>query len=213
MNGGTTEAVLKFIRRHRMFAASRGAVLAVSGGPDSTALLDILARLLLRANTLRAPDLKLSVAHLNHRLRGSESDQDALFVQQLGDKYGLPVFIGSADVRAESETSGRGIEETAREFRYAFLLEVANRTAADRIVTGHTMDDQAETFLLRLARGAGQRGLAGIRPVIAAHRFKTSLQFGLDLPSPGPGPNREEPHPVATRSGADAIGREPSRGD
>lgn len=138
-------------------------VVAVSGGPDSIALLDMLLR-------LKPPPLH--IAHLDHRLRGPESASDADFVRDLAARLNLPATVASVDVRREAQARGRGIEETAREVRYAFLLKTALAAGSDRIATGHTMNDQAETFLMRLARGAGLRGLAGMRPVAPAHLFE-----------------------------------------
>jgi tRNA(Ile)-lysidine synthase len=100
-------------------------------------------------------------------LRGRESAEDAGFVRSLAEKHQLPVTIKSAAVGEAAEASGRSVEELAREIRYKFLLGVANETGCDRIAVGHTMTDQAETFLLRLIRGAGSRGLASMRPVSA----------------------------------------------
>ena len=151
--------VRRYIERHAMLKEARGVVVAVSGGADSIALLDMLVRL--------APAPFLHVAHLNHQLRGAESDEDAEFVRRLAKRLSLPATIECADVRAAAERSRRGLEETAREIRYHFLLRVARATGADRVATGHTMSDQAETFLMRLARGAGSRGLAAMRPVSA----------------------------------------------
>jgi tRNA(Ile)-lysidine synthase len=104
-------------------------------------------------------------------LRGRESAEDAEFVRALAGGLGLRITISSVDVRAAAEASGRGIEEIAREIRYDFLLAAANEAGCDRIAVGHTMTDQAETFLMRLIRGAGLRGLAAMRPVVPAHIF------------------------------------------
>jgi tRNA(Ile)-lysidine synthetase-like protein len=164
--GRAYEKVRAFIERHSMLGSSSGIVVAVSGGADSVALLDMLVRL--RESSLqaqRAPYITIHVAHLDHRLRGRESAEDAEFVSRLAQSLGLPLTADSADVAAESARSGRGIEETARELRYRFLSATALAAGCDRIATGHTMNDQAETFLMRLARGAGLRGLASIRPV------------------------------------------------
>ena len=154
-----------------MLKDARGVVVAVSGGPDSVALLDMLARLRETASALL--NLKLHIAHLDHKLRGRESAEDAEFVRQLAARLGFSISIEASDVRAEAERSRKGIEEVAREIRYDFLLRVARETDCDRIATGHTMSDQAETFLMRLARGAGLRGLAAMRPVGPAHEFGT----------------------------------------
>ena len=150
------EKVNAFIERNEMLRGGRGVVVAVSGGADSVALIDILNGI--------APH-SVHVAHLNHRLRGNESDEDAEFVKRLAGRLALPFRMNEADVALAAETKGRGIEEIARDIRYNFLVQVARESACNRIATGHTMSDQAETFLLRLARGAGLRGLAAMRPV------------------------------------------------
>ena len=173
-----------------MLNGSRGVVVAVSGGPDSVALLDVLVRIAagdrgrgfgvageraqeskLLSASLASPQpllpLRLHIAHLDHMLRGRESAEDADLVRALAERHELPVTIKSAAVGEAVEASGRGVEELAREIRYKFLLEIANETGCDRIAAGHTMTDQAETFLLRLIRGAGSRGLASMRPVSA----------------------------------------------
>lgn len=111
------------------------------------------------------PNPRIHVSHLDHRLRGRESAEDADFVRALAHRLGLPITVSSVDVRAAAEASGRGFEETAREVRYDFFLAAAREAGCDRIAVGHTMTDQAETFLMRLIRGAGSRGLAGMRPV------------------------------------------------
>jgi tRNA(Ile)-lysidine synthase len=160
------EKVRALIERYSMFSDTRGVLAAVSGGPDSVALLDILAR------SLTGP--RLHVAHFDHKLRGRDSAEDAEFVRRLAERRGLPITVGEADTRAAAKAAGRGIEEVARELRYDFLLGVARATGCDRIATGHTMSDQAETFLMRLARGAGLRGLASMRPVGPAHSFGES---------------------------------------
>lgn len=127
-------------------------VVAVSGGADSVALL----RALVAAGT--GP---LTVAHVNHRLRGAESDGDAAFVAELAGSLGLPVRLGSADVAAV----GGNLEATARRLRYGWLADVAADAGAKWIATGHTADDQAETVLHRLVRGTGLQGLRGIHAV------------------------------------------------
>lgn len=130
-----------------------GLVVAVSGGPDSVALL--------RAVHEARPDAtRLVVAHLNHQLRGEASDADAAFVADLAGRLGLRFVGASRDVRALAV--GENLEATARAVRYAWLAEVAREHGLDRIATGHTASDQAETVLLRLLRGAGFQGLRGI---------------------------------------------------
>ena len=126
-------------------------ICAISGGADSVALLWCLY--LLREQL----DLKLSAAHLNHGLRGEESDRDEDFVRQLCAGYQIPLTVGRTQVQAQ----GRGLEDAARRARYTFLESL---DPAAKIATAHTADDNAETVLLHLIRGAGLRGLGGIAP-------------------------------------------------
>jgi tRNA(Ile)-lysidine synthase len=150
-------AVLETITRHRLLTPGAGAVAAVSGGADSVALL--LALLALRD----ALKLKLCAAHLNHLLRGPESDQDEEFVRTLCETHGVELTVRRIETRAGAAQSRRNLEDHARRVRYDFLLETAERRNAI-VATGHTLNDLAETFLLKLFRGAGLTGLAGIYP-------------------------------------------------
>lgn len=137
-----------------MLAGGETVVVAVSGGPDSLALLHALLR-------LRGPlDLTLRVAHFDHRMRAG-SERDASWVRRHAERLGLPVALGLA---RGDRPAGRSPEEWAREGRLAFLAETARGLGA-RVATGHTADDQAETVLMRLLAGAGLRGLGGIPPV------------------------------------------------
>jgi tRNA(Ile)-lysidine synthase len=131
-------------------------VVALSGGPDSVALLDALSLL------ARPLGLRLVAAHLDHGLRAGSAD-DAAFCVSLCQSLGVPIRAGSADVRARAAREGGGIEQAARRERYAFLRRVCREETAAAIAVAHTRDDQAETLLLRLLRGAGAPGLAGMR--------------------------------------------------
>ena len=133
-------------------------VVAVSGGPDSMALLHALAQEAERAR------LKLWVAHLNHLLRGLEATADATLVRKSAETLGLPYTFGIYDVAAIHRREGGSLEAVARRVRYRFLARVALKVGADRVAVGHTADDQAETVLLRLLRGTGVTGLAGMAP-------------------------------------------------
>ena len=128
-------------------------VVAVSGGPDSLALLQLLVSL---ADEL---DLRLHVAHLNHCLRGEASDRDAAFVAAEARRYHLPATIE----RRQITRDGESVEEAARRVRYQFLAEVAQHTGAAAVLTAHTLNDQAETVLMNLLRGTGLTGLSGIQ--------------------------------------------------
>ena len=154
------EQVLKTIARFRMISPGQRIAVACSGGPDSTALLLILQELSRRLGCT------LSVCHLNHRLRGEESDKDARFVQELADRLSVPLHIQQADVQGSARATHSNLEAKARELRYGFFRSLVAANKADRIAVGHTADDQAETVIHRLLRGAGTRGLAGIYPVV-----------------------------------------------
>ena len=155
----TLESIFReTIARHRMFGTGDRVVAAVSGGADSTALVHLLVGL--------GRDLPLSVhvAHLDHGWRGRESDADRRFVERLAVRLGLPATCERL-LEDPALLAAQGREGAARAARCAFLERTAADLGARRIATGHTRDDQAETVLLRLLRGAGARGLAGIPPV------------------------------------------------
>jgi len=149
------------IRRYRMFAPGDHVLVGVSGGADSAALLLVLHELTLEL------DIHLTVAHLNHGLRGEAARREADFVAQLACSLGVPCVCEQRDVRAEQNASGACLQEAARAARYRFFDDVRQRCAAQKLAIGHTMDDQAETVLMRLLRGASTRGLSGIPPVRA----------------------------------------------
>lgn len=112
----------------------------------------------------RREGLTVHAAHFDHRLRGEESARDAGFVRDQCARWGIPFHLGSADVASAARQQGRGVEETARELRYAFLRQTAAETGAGLIATAHTAGDNAETVLMDLLRGSGLRGLGGIAP-------------------------------------------------
>jgi len=147
------------ILREKLIGPKSRVLVACSGGPDSTALLHIL-------NELRSEvPFNLAVAHFNHRLRAA-AGADERFVRDFVRSLGLPVVVGRRDVRAYAGARKLNLEEAARGLRYAFLERAAARVKADLIATGHTLNDQAETFLMRLLRGSGPRGLSGIFPSV-----------------------------------------------
>jgi len=138
---------------------------AVSGGADSVALLCLLLEL--RAEL----GIVLSVAHVNHKLRGEESDEDESFVAKLAQQHGLDLHRSDAPVERSVRSAYRsakspGIEAAARDLRYGFFRSLAREGRVAKIATAHTLDDQAETVLLRIFRGTGIRGLSGIHPLI-----------------------------------------------
>jgi len=147
------------IRRRRLLDAADCVAVAVSGGPDSVALAWILTDLAARASWQIA-----GFIHVNHGLRGAESDADEAFCRDLAGRLGWPIVARRVDARAAAERDRRSIEAAARDLRYAEFEAGAAELAATVVATGHTADDQAETVLLRLLSGAGTRGLSGVRP-------------------------------------------------
>jgi tRNA(Ile)-lysidine synthase len=140
-------------RRFELPESEVRVVVAVSGGADSTALLLGLDELV-RKQKLQ---LKLTVAHLDHGLR-DESGADAVWVARLAKELGHDIVGAQANLK----TIGENLEQAARKVRYAFLQQVAEKAATELVLTGHTLDDQAETILLRLLRGSAAEGLSGI---------------------------------------------------
>jgi tRNA(Ile)-lysidine synthase len=156
------QAVLAYVRKHEPLKAGDRVGVAVSGGADSVALLRLLLDL------RRELGIVLSVVHFNHRLRGAESDGDQQFVAELAQRHKLELRCDSGDVADHAATQRLSLEAAAREMRYAYFRRLLAESGLDRIATAHTLDDQAETVLLRVARGAGTRGLAGIYPKLSA---------------------------------------------
>jgi tRNA(Ile)-lysidine synthase len=150
-------------------------VVAVSGGADSVALLRIL-------EGWAAP---LIVAHVNHRLRGADSDADEQFVRELSASLGLPFQSIAVDAAGEARRDGANLENAARRLRYDWLARVARESGATWIATGHSADDQAETVLHRFMRGTGIQGLRGIAR-------RRPLQPGINLVRPLLGADRTE---------------------
>lgn len=153
------DQVRRTIRRHALIPRGVRVAVALSGGPDSVALLSVLGDLAAEESF----EL-VGVAHLNHQLRGAAADQDERFCRRLAATRSLPIYVERIDVAGIARTRRESIERAAHTERYAFFQRAADRFGAVRVAVGHTRDDQAETFLLRLVRGAGPRGLAGIHP-------------------------------------------------
>lgn len=152
------QRVVNFIQEHNLFSAGDKLVVAVSGGADSVCLLHILAR------WRKEPGVELHVAHLNHQLRGAESDSDASYVSDLAHKLGVPATIERRDVAVYRDQKGGSLEEAAREVRYSFLAEVTRRIGTSKVAVGHARDDHIETVMMHLLRGVGTAGLRGLQP-------------------------------------------------
>ncbi len=150
---------LAAIRRYALLRDGNRVLVALSGGSDSVALL-----LILRELETNGELVVRAVAHLNHQLRGDDADEDERFCAALAGRLGLRSIHERVDVAQIAKAERRSLEDASRRARYAFLDRAAHACQADVVAVGHTKDDQAETFLLRLLRGAGPRGLAAIHP-------------------------------------------------
>ncbi|HEY3928546.1 MAG TPA: tRNA lysidine(34) synthetase TilS [Candidatus Koribacter sp.] len=147
-----------YIRTHALFRPGDRVGVAVSGGADSVALLRGLLEL--RAEL----GIVLRVVHLHHGIRGAEADEDERFVVGLAEQFDLAVSVERVDVPAHGQRKKLSLEASARELRYEFFKKLLETKVCEKIATAHTLDDQAETVLLRVLRGTGTRGLAAIPP-------------------------------------------------
>ena len=186
------EKVSELARKTNLFPGTSQIVFAVSGGIDSMVLLDVLTQ---PGLSLRD---RLVVAHFNHQLRGKESDADAEFVEKVASACGLPYELGSGDTRALADKSGEGLEAAARDLRHSFFARLAKRLGATAIAFAHHADDQVETFFLRLTRGAGSRGLAGM-----AMKSPSPLAPGVTLARPMLKIRRSEIETYASETGVE----------
>ncbi len=154
-----------YIRTYELLKPGAKVVVGVSGGPDSTALLDILRRL--------APShqITIHVAHLHHGIRGEEADRDMAWVADLAAAWALPFTGERVDVPSIAENEGLSEEEAARQARYGFLRRVAEEVQAPYVAVAHNADDQAETVLMHFLRGAGLAGLRGMLPRIQLQAY------------------------------------------
>lgn len=153
---GCADQVLAAIRRHELLRNGDTVLIGLSGGPDSVCLLLLLHR-------FRALfGMTLHALYVNHNLRPAEIPGEIAFCERLCREHEIPFYQESVDVSARASASGMNLQEAARELRYAAFSSVAGRIGAQRIALGHNADDQAETFLMRLIRGTGPSGLAGI---------------------------------------------------
>ncbi len=160
------ENVLRSIREQILLRAGDRVGVAVSGGADSVALLCVLLEL------RSVLGIVLAVAHFNHGLRGEESNADEAFVAELAKQHELEFFSGHGDVRQHALDSKLSIEAAGRDLRYGWFEQFAREQRLDCLATAHTLDDEAETVLLKFLRGAGSRGLAGIYPVVNREFFR-----------------------------------------
>ena len=165
------ESVLAAIRKKGLVRAGDRLGLAVSGGADSVALLRAMLELRDELGVV------LKVLHFNHRIRGSEADEDEEFVKTIAAQHGLEFICGSADTRAHGVQEKLSLEASARTLRYRFFAEHITSGSVNKVATAHTLDDQAETLLLRLVRGTGLRGLRGVHDQTAEGIIRPMLHL------------------------------------
>jgi len=165
------QSVRHYIRKHGLLKAGDRVGIAVSGGADSVASLRLLLELRKEIGVV------LSVVHFNHKLRGADSDEDERFVAQLAQEHRLELRCEGGDVAAYAAEKHLSLETAARQLRYQYFRRLLLGRRLNRIATGHTLDDQAETVLLKIVRGAGTRGLAGIYPKLSfpGSQFSASI--------------------------------------
>ncbi len=157
--------VRETIQKYNMLSDGDGVLVAVSGGPDSVALLHILFRL------RKELGLRLEVAHLQHGIRGEEAQKDAALAAHVAKKLSLPFHLKEVNLADMKLTRGKGnLEAMAREERYRYFGVTAEERGIQSVATGHTRDDQVETLFMWLLRGSGSRGLTGMPPVRSLHR-------------------------------------------
>jgi tRNA(Ile)-lysidine synthase len=185
--------VATFAKREKLFRGTSRVLAAVSGGPDSVALLLILLELREQFG------FEVVVCHFDHQLRPS-SAEDLAFVRALCERLGVECFTAEGDVRGVARDQRKGIEETARRMRYQFLAFVAGKERADCIATGHTADDQAETVLMRIIRGSGVRGIRGMLPVSGVPGSEAQR-----LVRPILGLRRDETHAICAEAGIEPL--------
>lgn len=154
----TWSKLVAFEKRHALLPDGGRVLAAVSGGPDSVCLAHWLSV------QARRKGLTVRLLHVHHGLRGREADRDAAFVEDLGRRLGLPVSLVRADVKGLAKARGLGLEEAGRKERYRLLAARARRGLFSAVAAGHQLDDQAETVLLHLLRGASLEGLGGMAP-------------------------------------------------
>ena len=153
------EKVLQTIKKFDMLSFNDRVLIGISGGSDSVTLLNVLLSFKKRYN------LSFFIAHLDHMLRGKESDEDVNFVKNLAQEIGLPCEVKSCNLTKIARKEHLTLEEAARKYRYKFYLETAKKFKTNKIALGHNADDQVETVLMRFLRGSGLEGLMGIPPV------------------------------------------------
>jgi tRNA(Ile)-lysidine synthase len=152
----TEQKVLSFIKENELLLVGEKILVALSGGPDSVFLLHFLNKF------KRKFKVEIGAAHINHKLRGSDSERDELFCNAICDELSIPFYVLRTDVKSYSKKNKLSIELAARKIRYDFFAKISNQNNYNKIVTAHNADDNVETVLLNLVKGAGIKGISGI---------------------------------------------------
>ena len=168
-------AVRRFVQEQELFQPGKRVLVAVSGGPDSVALLHLLSRMGPEWN------LHLGVAHFDHGLRGEASREDSRFVADLARELELPIYAGEGDVRGLAQAKKISLQMAARRLRLDFFEKMRRDHAYDQVALGHTADDQVELFFLRLLRGSGSEGLKGMWPRTPRGLIRPLLAVGKEM--------------------------------
>lgn len=163
------QKIKKTIQKYKLIHRKDHILVAYSGGIDSTALLHLLLEL------KEEWALEMALAHFNHGLRAG-AEEDERFVKSVAQKLSLSLEVGAEDVRRAAKQKRMSLEEAGRELRYDFLSRTADEKNASKIATGHTLDDQAETVLMRLLRGSGRLGLGGISPAVKGNLIRPLIE-------------------------------------
>ena len=158
------EKVLQTIKKYNLIQNNDKIILAVSGGPDSIAMLNCLFNLKIKLEEKENLRFQIYVAHVNHMIR-EEAKSDETYVQELCDKLNIPFFSKSIDVKKIAHNNKMGIEETGRIERYNFFNEVMEKTNGNKIAIAHNKNDKIETIIMHLLRGTGLNGLIGLEPI------------------------------------------------
>jgi tRNA(Ile)-lysidine synthase len=174
VSGVFVKKVKDAIDKHGMLDRGDHVVVAISGGPDSMALLRVMEML------SKTYGISLVMAHLNHCLRGAESEQDEQFVREVAKRRSIPLVCDRIDIPALRLRKGGCLEEVARQERYKFLNTVLSRQGANRLALGHHRDDQVETLIMNFLRGSGISGLKGMLPVRDGKVIRPMLSCGKE---------------------------------
>ena len=152
----TEQKVLRFIKENELLSSGEKILIALSGGPDSVFLLHFLNKFKKKFK------IELGAAHINHRLRGKDSERDELFCKVICAELSIPFYLLRKDIKSYSKKNKFSLEVAGRKIRYEFFKKISKANKYNKIATAHNADDNAETVLLNLIKGTGIKGIAGI---------------------------------------------------